>query len=436
MCAIDMDIQVQRTAEAPHLGDRYCAGSVVRESRPANQVSGDGAVHGQSTTHDIGAGACKLTTLGQADLLDRKLHVCIIGRNGLATTPGARRARSSHWPATWEQCINKCEHKWERLMNAAEPTGKSQPSLKLTIGIAACVALLAACTTQPQQEVYRYEAFKSGAASQDCDGIQCAVGWGRNASALHALYEAQAWEALAERVINTQYDHDLAYFYLGKSAEGLGLPVAAKAYYSRSSSAAVKCTLGMLNTCRDIDVPSETATALRSLDLDSGMSGQTAMDSVELQSRLAQLGFYDGAIDGVSGPMTESAIRSFQRENDLTPTGDVNQATLIALSKTSTYDAKSSMAAVAKAGEAARSTSSPASSAAAEVIERSNTPNASTRGRALRLLEILAEKDPFAVVVAEAPTGAWVTVVERGEEWTQIEFEGRKGFVYSDSIRF
>ncbi len=41
----------------------------------------------------------------------------------------------------------------------------------------------------------------------------------------------------------------------------------------------------------------------------------------ELQGRLAELGFYKGAIDGIIGKKTIAAIKAFQKENDLTVDG-------------------------------------------------------------------------------------------------------------------
>lgn len=50
-----------------------------------------------------------------------------------------------------------------------------------------------------------------------------------------------------------------------------------------------------------------------------------------LQSRLAALGFYCGAIDGAFGPLTRSALRIFQSASGLTVTGESDDATQSAL---------------------------------------------------------------------------------------------------------
>ncbi|MDE3065043.1 MAG: peptidoglycan-binding protein [Acidobacteriota bacterium] len=62
-------------------------------------------------------------------------------------------------------------------------------------------------------------------------------------------------------------------------------------------------------------------------------------DVAELQTRLAQLGFNPGRIDGIFGPVTEGALRDFQRNRQLGVDGTVTRATLndlLRLSSTAT----------------------------------------------------------------------------------------------------
>jgi hypothetical protein len=58
-------------------------------------------------------------------------------------------------------------------------------------------------------------------------------------------------------------------------------------------------------------------------------SGNGVVSSV--QSQLAKLGYYRGAIDGVLGDQTEAAIARYQEDNDLSVTGVVTTATLQSL---------------------------------------------------------------------------------------------------------
>ncbi|MCR5664435.1 MAG: spore cortex-lytic enzyme [Oscillospiraceae bacterium] len=59
-----------------------------------------------------------------------------------------------------------------------------------------------------------------------------------------------------------------------------------------------------------------------------GSSGATV---TEIQKRLKNWGYYDGAVDGVFGSRTEAAVRWFQRKNGLNADGQVGPQTLAAL---------------------------------------------------------------------------------------------------------
>ena len=53
-----------------------------------------------------------------------------------------------------------------------------------------------------------------------------------------------------------------------------------------------------------------------------------------VQSQLAQLGYYHGAVDGVAGDETQAAIGRYQEDNNLSVTGTVTAATLQSLGLT------------------------------------------------------------------------------------------------------
>ena len=62
-------------------------------------------------------------------------------------------------------------------------------------------------------------------------------------------------------------------------------------------------------------------------------SGQSATNATlsAVQSELAKLGYYNGAIDGSLGDQTEAALARYQEDNDLSVTGTVDGATLRSL---------------------------------------------------------------------------------------------------------
>jgi hypothetical protein len=61
----------------------------------------------------------------------------------------------------------------------------------------------------------------------------------------------------------------------------------------------------------------------------SGQYSNTVVDAV--QSKLAGLGYYHGAIDGILGDESQAALARYQQDQDLSVTGTVTSATLQAL---------------------------------------------------------------------------------------------------------
>ena len=62
--------------------------------------------------------------------------------------------------------------------------------------------------------------------------------------------------------------------------------------------------------------------------------GSRGDEVVTLQKKLKQWGYYDGAVDGVFGSVTEKAVQYFQRKNGLTADGVVGSKTAAALGMT------------------------------------------------------------------------------------------------------
>ena len=64
--------------------------------------------------------------------------------------------------------------------------------------------------------------------------------------------------------------------------------------------------------------------------VDSDQYGSNTTVSA-VQSELAKLGYYRGAIDGVEGDETQAALARYQEDRDLSVTGTVTAATLQSL---------------------------------------------------------------------------------------------------------
>ena len=55
------------------------------------------------------------------------------------------------------------------------------------------------------------------------------------------------------------------------------------------------------------------------------MEGMTVF---EMQERLNELGYKLGTVDGVAGPRTVEALKKFQSDNKLSPTGTIDADTI------------------------------------------------------------------------------------------------------------
>lgn len=69
------------------------------------------------------------------------------------------------------------------------------------------------------------------------------------------------------------------------------------------------------------------ATPPRAPDTGSGVSSE-GMTIFELQERLNELGYKVGTVDGVAGPRTVEALKKYQSDNKLTPSGTVDPETI------------------------------------------------------------------------------------------------------------
>jgi hypothetical protein len=110
-------------------------------------------------------------------------------------------------------------------------------------------------------EAQTAEQFNRGEVVLDCR-VACAGNWNANRPELLRRYIARNWSGLADLVIRTGFQEDLAYFYLGRAAEGLGENEAALNYYRVAGSLAtgpdpsLKCHGGS-DLCDGFTLPQE-----------------------------------------------------------------------------------------------------------------------------------------------------------------------------------
>ena len=114
---------------------------------------------------------------------------------------------------------------------------------------------------QPSEGAPGIDAFRKGEVRLQC-GSACAGKYGANSQKLRYLYSRESWMALALSVMDIGAEHEEAYFYLGRAAEGLGDFDTALTYYRLSLATNVKCGSGVWAACDGLTLPKETEARL------------------------------------------------------------------------------------------------------------------------------------------------------------------------------
>jgi hypothetical protein len=94
--------------------------------------------------------------------------------------------------------------------------------------------LLSGCASTPRRIVNEADFINTLASGKLIQDGFCSGTWGYNRREMRVLYTLERWEELARKVHSLGCPQDMAYYYLGRSAEGLGFYDAAKNYYNTS----------------------------------------------------------------------------------------------------------------------------------------------------------------------------------------------------------
>ena len=138
--------------------------------------------------------------------------------------------------------------------------------VSILASVVASGALLAGCankyeTITPEVQAGMMSDLRAGKLNLDC-GLKCKLTWESQAPSVHALDIAERWPELAVRVMQIGYGSDLAYYYLGQSAQGLKYHEAAIGYYNYAAAIAsgadplLRCEDPANNSCQGVDIVS------------------------------------------------------------------------------------------------------------------------------------------------------------------------------------
>lgn len=354
---------------------------------------------------------------------------------------------------------------------------------------AGAVLFLGACAVTPETVVSKDSSLEDGTVRLECTSLVCAARWQRAQREIRGYEAAQDWESMARLVTDTQYGSDLAYYYLGRAAEEMHHYSAAQRYFDEAVDTTVRCDTTIISACNGVDLP---LAARERLDANASLLVLTDMELTEAQRRLAVLGLYKVAIDGIWGPRTRAALRQLQTTHGIPVSGQLDTLTTQVLARTTdTLIAMkaprvvlSSSRAANPAAKAPQTLESPAKPAPREFVKPAvsvppeavgvigekkpvleqpapaHDPETSevvasagaapvapsdpltanvaadvTKSRVVIELELLSDADPFADVVGVVEAGTWVDVSDRGEEWSKVSHQDVTGFVYTDFLQ-
>lgn len=112
-----------------------------------------------------------------------------------------------------------------------------------------------------------YQRFRAGEAMLECE--HCTLSFSGRSGRLRALDASRDWETLAREVLDVGHSEDIAWYYLGRAAEGLGLREPARTYYRHAAHLAQRkethCKGLFSDTCNGVSLPDAAEAALARL---------------------------------------------------------------------------------------------------------------------------------------------------------------------------
>ena len=163
----------------------------------------------------------------------------------------------------------------------------------------------------------------------------------------------------------------------------------------------------------------KTVAPIEGAVISSGSKGEAVS---KLQTRLKELGYYTGSVDGTAGSGTISAIKAFQKKNGLTQSGKADAATQALLYSAAALGAKATATPKAAPTPTPIPTNAPISSAATFPFTTYTTSSVNLRKAAntssTRLLTI--------------PKGAEISVLAISGDYLNVSYNGKTGYIVSE----
>ena len=163
----------------------------------------------------------------------------------------------------------------------------------------------------------------------------------------------------------------------------------------------------------------KTVSPLEGVAISSGSKGDAV---TRLQTRLKELGYYTGTVDGVAGSGTVTAIKNFQKKNGLTQTGKADAATQAALYADTAISANATATPKPTATPTPIPTNPPVNAEAIFPFTTYTTTSVNLRKAASSSAQRLTT----------VPKGAEIKVLDISGDYLHITYKTYTGYIVSD----
>ncbi|MBR3739868.1 MAG: peptidoglycan-binding protein [Clostridia bacterium] len=163
----------------------------------------------------------------------------------------------------------------------------------------------------------------------------------------------------------------------------------------------------------------KTVSPLEGVAISSGSKGDAV---TRLQTRLKELGYYTGTVDGVAGSGTVTAIKNFQKKNGLTQTGKADAATQAALYADTAISANATATPKPTATPTPIPTNPPVNAEAIFPFTTYTTSSVNLRKAASSSAQRLTT----------VPKGAEIKVLDISGDYLHITYKTYTGYIVSD----